>query len=117
MPTSTSIVSRINSLTNVPIVQFYCPPEKQVNKDFLKAIFADEKKLLKKKEVDFIHVPQWDELAVKKLWPDMKQDPKMAIYFQDEYANDKGPCREYFFNILNTMYPVYLKQIMAHAAK
>lgn len=62
-------------------------------------------------------MPAWDELAVKKLWLDMKNDAKMAIYFQDDYANMRGPCREYFFNILNTVYPTYLSHIMAHAAK
>ena len=47
----------------------YMPPENQVNKDFLKKVFIDEKKLLKKKAVDYISVPHWDELAVNKLWP------------------------------------------------
>ena len=37
-------------------------------------------------------------------------------YFQDVYPNDRYPCRDYFFNILNTTYPEYVKQIMEHAA-
>ena len=88
-----------------------------MNKDFLKAVLTDDKRLMKKKAVDFIHVPGWDELAVKKLWPDLKEDAEFKVYFQDEYANEKGPCREYFFNILNTVYPEYLGNIMSHAAK
>ena len=39
------------------------PGEKQVNKDFLKAVFTNEKKLLKKFEVNYISVPHWDELG------------------------------------------------------
>jgi|ETNmetMinimDraft_31_1059906.scaffolds.fasta_scaffold03604_3 hypothetical protein len=93
------------------------PGENQVNKDFLKAVFADEKRLLKKKSVEYVSVPHFDELAVNKLWPQMKSDGAFNIYFQDEYPDVKGPCREYFFNILNTIYPDYLKQIMAHASK
>ena len=54
---------------------------KQVNRDFLKDVFSDKKKLLKKNQVSYINVPAWDELAVKKLWPDMKQDKNMAVYF------------------------------------
>ena len=46
----------------------------------------------------------------------MKADVAFNIYFQDEYPDSKGPCREYFFNILNTVYPEYLAKIMAHAA-
>ena len=39
------------------------------------------------------------------------------MYFQDDYHKDKGPNREYFFNILNTLYPEYLEQVMHHSAK
>ena len=39
----------------------------------------------------------------------------MNCYFPDKYPKDKGPPREYFFNILNTVHPNYLGQIMAHA--
>lgn len=73
--------------SNLYIVQYYMPPEAQVNKDFLKAIFADDKKLLKKKEVDYITVPHWDELSVKKLWVDLKDDAAFNIYFQDKYPD------------------------------
>ena len=54
---------------------------------------------------------------MKNLWKDLKSDKDFNIHFQDDYANDKGPCREYFFNILNTVYPEYIKQIMDHACK
>ena len=47
----------------------------------------------------------------------MKNDEEFMKYFQDDYAEDKRPCREYFFNILNTLYPDYLAQIMQHSAK
>ena len=35
-------------------LQFYLPPEPLVNKDFLKAILAGKKHLLRKVEVDYI---------------------------------------------------------------
>ena len=57
------------------------PPYSQINKDFLRKVFIDEKKLLKKKNVEFIHVPQWDELSVKNLWKDLKEDVAFNIYF------------------------------------
>ena len=68
------------------------------------------------KNVDYIDVPHWDEIAVKNLWPELKTDEKFNIYFQDDYADAKVPNREYFFDILNTVYPKYLSSIMAHAA-
>ena len=39
------------------------------------------------------------------------------MYFQDEYPASKSPSREYFYNILNTLYPDYLKMIIQHAQK
>ena len=113
----TSIVSKIYSSSNSPLVQYYLPPETQVNKDFLRAVFTDKKKLKRKKDVDFIHVPAWDELSVKNLWKDLKNDGNFNIYFHDSYPDQRGPSRKYFFDILNTIYPAYLKQIMDHASQ
>ena len=80
-------------------------------------VFSNEKKLLKKKEVDYVHVAHFQELSVKNLWKDMKDDAGFAVYFHDTYPDDKQPCRKYFFDILNTLYPEYLQNIMQHAAK
>ena len=91
-------------------------PKSQVSKDFLKQVLIGDKRLLKKKDVDYIHVSHFEELSVKNLWVEMKDDKEFMIYFQDDYPKDRYPCREYFFNILNTTYPAYLKQIMEHAA-
>ena len=40
-----------------------------LNKDFLKQVLAEEKQLLKKSEVVTRKVPQYEELAVKHIWP------------------------------------------------
>ena len=36
-------------------------------------------------------------------------------YLPDKYPQNKGPPREYFMNVLNTVYPEYLAQVMSHA--
>ena len=64
---------------------------------------------MKKNAVNYIHVPAYDELGVKNLWKDLKDDKEFNIYFQDEYPNGRYPAREYFYNILNTIYPEYLQ--------
>ena len=51
-----------------------------VNKDFLKAVFMEEKGLLKLSEVKFKNVPFYDELAVKKIWPDVQKDSEVMFY-------------------------------------
>ena len=70
-----------------------------------------------KQEVSYIHVPQYDELSVKALWPEVKKDPVFMSYFPSVYPKNRGPPRDYFFNILNTKMPDYLAQILEHANK
>ena len=96
-------------------LQYFLPPQGHVNKDFLKQVFGGEKMLLKKKAVTTVEVPYYDELSVKRLWPQYKKDPEFAKYFPDVYVEGKGPSREYFYGILNTLYPEYLGKVMGHA--
>ena len=65
--------------------------------------------------MSFIQVPHYDELSVKALYPQFKKDPVFQSYFPDVYPKNKGPPREYFFNVLNTIHPEYLEKIMVHA--
>ena len=75
------------------------------------------KTLIKKTDVSYIQVPHYDELSVKNIYPQFKKDPIVMSYFPDHYPANKGPPRDYFFNILNTLHPEYLQQVMAHANK
>ena len=59
---------------------------------------------------DRLH-PEWA------MWPQFAKDPKMMAYFPDRYPKGKGPPREYFYNVLNTIHPDYLQQVLTHAAK
>ena len=84
------------------------PPENQVNKDFLRDVFADRKSLFLKSEIKYIDVPQYDELSVKNLWGGFKEDKAFMQYFPEKYPDGKGPARAFFFNVMNTLYPEYL---------
>ena len=86
-----------------------------MNKDFLRQVFADEKKLIKKKAVDPVHMLAYDELSVRTLWPAFRKDKTFMLYFPDNFADQKGPSRKYFFDIMNTLYPEYLAKVMLHA--
>ena len=44
------------------------PPDKQVTKEFLKAVLTGEKKLLKMTDVKFCNVPAYDEIGVKAMY-------------------------------------------------
>ncbi|MAJ97174.1 MAG: hypothetical protein CMI56_00980 [Parcubacteria group bacterium] len=72
---------------------------------------------MKKADVNAIQVPYYDELSVKSLYPQFMKDDEFQAHFPDKYPAGKGPPRTYFFNILNTLHPDYLEQVMAHASK
>ena len=91
------------------------PDQAAVNKDFLKDVFVGKKQLLMKQQVSYIAVPHYDEISVKALWPDVKKDGEFMQYFPAEYPKGRGPPREYFYNVLNTVRPDYLKQVLHHA--
>ena len=86
-----------------------------LNKDFLKEIFINEKKLLRLNEVKRICVPLYDELSVIKLWPMLQRDIEFMKFFPEKMAKGRVPDREYFFNILNTLHSDYVSQLVKHA--
>ena len=73
-----------------------------INKDFLKDILAEEKFLLRQNQVKRIHVPLYDELSVKKLWPMLQSDETFMKHLPSKMAKGRVPDREYFFNLMNT---------------
>ena len=96
-------------------LQFLIPPKNQVSRSFLKAVLKGEKKLFKKREVEMIEVSKWEEISVKALWEELKNDELFNIYFQDSYPLDRFLARGYFFAILHKVYPEYLKWVLDHA--
>ena len=85
----------------------YLPPEVMVNKDFLRKVFTEEKKLLSLAQVKWIEVPKLAELSVTNLLPTFKDDKDMMAYFPDKLPKGRLPDRKYFFNIMNTLYGEY----------
>ena len=88
-----------------------------MNKDYLRQIFRDEKKLLGLNDVKYISIPAFDELAVEKIWPMVKEDAEFARLFPDKLSKGKLPQREYFWNVLNTRQPEYVQLLVEHAMK
>ena len=60
-------------------------------------------------------VPRFDELSVINLHPKFKDDPKFNVYMPDQMPKGKSIDREYFFNVLNTIYEDRMTAMIAHA--
>ena len=57
-----------------------------VNKDFIRDVLAERKKLMKLSEVKSVNVPHFDEISVKSVFPLFKEDPKIMKYIPDFLA-------------------------------
>ena len=88
-----------------------------VNRDFLKLILSGHKRLMPMKDVRFIHVPKYDELAVEKMMIFVKTNADFISYFPDNLPKGRQVSRDYFWNILNTLDAAYVAYIVAHANK
>ena len=63
-------------------------------------------------------VPKYEELSVKNLYKDALQDPEISPYLPSpDQSLKKLPERDFFFNIIGTIKPDYLKQIINEANK
>ena len=98
-------------------MQLYLPPASMINKDYLKDILAEHKRLIELKDVIMVSVPKYDELSVKQVWPMIKADPDLMKFFPDKLPKGKLPDREYTFNVLSTLREDYVKKIINHAHK
>ena len=61
-------------------------------------------------------VPKYEELSVKNLYPDAIKDQVIGPYLPDlEMNSQRLPERDFFFGILGTLKPDYLKKIIDEA--
>ena len=96
-------------------LQLYVPPEKMLNRDFMKQLLVEDKKLLELRQVVHCSVPKFDELSVKKFWPLMQKDAVFMLYMPDPTLDGRLPEREYFWNVLNTLQTEYVQRLIEHA--
>ena len=96
-------------------LQLYVPPEKMLNRDFIKQLLTEEKKLLGLHEVRHVQVPRYDELSVKTFWPLMHPDAAFMQYLPDPTKDGRLPEREYFWNVLHTLRAPYVQRLIQHA--
>ena len=97
------------------LVQYYLPPIGNINKDFLRDVFADKKVLFKREEIVTVHVPHYPELKIDTLFSRYANDPEMSKHVPTTFPKGRQIDRTYFFNVLNTVHPDQVKEILNHA--
>ena len=66
-------------------------------------------------EINYIKVPIIEELSVLKVLEMIKEDDHIKTFYPDEFFTKKTPEREFFFNVLNTVYEDFLPPLISHA--
>ena len=74
-----------------------------INKDFLKQVLNEQKKLLPLTDVKYVNVPRYDELSVRKFWPILRDDESFMKFMPDKDNTHIFPERDYFWNVANTV--------------
>ena len=67
-------------------------------------------------EINYINIPKYPELVVSKIWNYAKQIPEISIYFPD-YNKNELPERQYMFDILYTLKPEVIADMIQNARK
>ena len=69
------------------------------------------------KEVNFCNVPAFDEIGVKALYTKVIELPGMSKYFPSSLPKGKQCCKQYMYNVWNTIYPEDVQAVLEHANK
>ena len=67
-------------------------------------------------EISYQNVPNFEELSIKKLWSHFRTNQTILKYMPD-YAAGQQTEREFFFNILSTIYPKEFSELIQVAYK
>ena len=67
-------------------------------------ILNGEKKLLTLKELKPVDVGHYPELSVKKLYAEFAQREALKPYLPPKVTKNKQVDKEYFFNVVNTLF-------------
>ena len=65
--------------------------------------------MVERAKVPANRVPQWPELAVRLLSPNVLADPQLKDYFPDKFRVGKAPERDFFWGVIFTIKPGYAK--------
>ena len=80
---------------------------------------AKRKKVLSTKNVPARKVPQWPQLAIKLIYPQIaRMAPDVLEYMPDIEGKkeDRFPERDFFYRVLNALHPKLVDQLITEAA-
>ena len=101
------------------LVGYLLPSLKATRLQHLQDIMCSKKKVLRQKDVPARKIPQWPQLAVKLIYPQVaKMVPDILDYLPDLQGKDEDryPERDFFYRVLNALHPELVDQLISEAA-
>ena len=106
----------LTNLNLILLVGLYLPSYHGTKVGFIKALLNDQKQALQRDKVILTEIPRFEELSVKNLYNDAINDQIVGPYLPSlEMNSNRIPERDFFFGVLGTLKPDYLKKIIKDA--
>ncbi len=83
--------------------------------NFLNAVLAGQKKLLPMTDVTHKIVPKYKEFKVEEIYKECAEDLELMTYQPDLTMSKKLPDREFVYDVINSIRPKFLKDVVNHA--
>ena len=85
------------------------------SKEWIRMIFAGEKKLLKLSQLKPVNVGNYPELSVKKLYTEFATRKTVEPYMPPKLMKGRQIDKVYFWNCVHTLHPEELESMMQYA--
>lgn len=82
----------------------YLPKRSHCTRDWFKAVLKDEKRLIPIANVKSVIVPNYPELSLKKLLPEILNIPDVMLYMPFGIEKKLKADRKWFYDILATVF-------------
>ena len=75
----------------------------------------DEKKVFERQNVACLFVPVWEEMGIKRVWPEAARITEFLMYFPDGWTATHKTERKFFYGILSTLAPNFVQAMVNEA--
>lgn len=81
--------------------------------EHLQKVLGKVKGVISRANCASINIPLWPELAIKRIWPLVKDRPKFKFLMPDEYYPDAERVdRDYVWDVISFLYPVWTTTVI-----
>ena len=81
----------------------------KVDSEFVSQLLRGDKFCFKNGEIKRVTLPFYEELKMENLIEQVKDDEEVKKYMNDKFATTKKPSRQFFINVVGTIYPGFFQ--------